>query len=63
MYTDADKKELSRLVDIVCNNMKEALENHDVLPASITHNAGKVGVTIQIRKIYNPDIDHSGEDH
>ena len=64
MFTDDDRKELERVLDIVYREMKEAIQLHRVLPNSITNNAETVGVTIEIRKIYDkPNVDYSGEDH
>ena len=56
MFTPEDRAELIEIFDILKKEVSHCLENHNVLPASITHNLGKAGITIEFRKMY-PESD------
>ena len=56
MITDKDREELLKLFnDKIQPEVVDCLENHNVIPASITHNEETVGITIEFRKIYPQD--------
>ena len=51
MFTEEERTELLRHLDRAYDDMHEAIDEKEVLPESITHNAERVGVPIQTRRI------------
>ena len=55
MITDKDREELLKLFNKLQPEVVDCLDNHNVIPSSITHNEETVGITIEFRKIYPED--------
>ena len=55
MYTEDEREELIETFRKLKVSVDDCLENHKVMPASITHNGEKVGITIEFRKIHPED--------
>ncbi len=55
MITDKDREELLKLFNKLQHEVVDLLDSNKVMPASITHNEEKVGITIEFRKIYPQD--------
>lgn len=53
MYTVDERDDLREVFDQITNMARDTLKNDNVLPAQITFNGEKVGVTIKFRKLYN----------
>ena len=51
-FDSTDRDHLLRILDTIYADARECLESDNVLPASITFNGDRVGVTIKFRKIY-----------
>ena len=51
-YTELEKHELLRLMDHVVNDAQRILAEGVPVPSSLTNNAGSVGVTLKLRKLY-----------
>ena len=51
-YTEIEKHELLRLMDHVVNDAQRILAEGVPVPSSLTNNAGSVGVTLKLRKLY-----------
>ena len=52
MFDDEHRKDLLEVLEAIVSNARECLENHRVLPASITINRERVGMTLEMRKIH-----------
>ena len=51
-YTELEKHELLRLMDNVVNDAQRLLAEGGQVPSSLTENAGSVGVSLKLRKLY-----------
>ena len=52
-YNDFERRDLLRLMDNVVNDAQRLIAEGGQVPSSLTENAGSVGVTLQLRKLYS----------
>ena len=52
MFDSEDRKELVEILDKQYQDARDIIVNNEVVPQGMTHNRGRVGVTIIFRKIY-----------
>ena len=55
MFDGKDRRELLSILDKEYADARDIIENNKPMPERMTHNGGRVGVTIVFRKIYETD--------